>query len=77
MVLSIIAYLIFIAAFIQYYKGAWKMANMLINLERINNIDKLLENLFKLDRQYYIQKGIDLANINKPCKCKRSVKNGK
>ncbi len=53
------------------------MANMLINLERINDIDKLLENLFKLDRQYYIQKGIDLANINKPCKCKRSVKNGK
>ncbi len=53
------------------------MANMLINLERVNDIDKLLENLFKLDRQYYIQKGIDLAKLNKQCNCKGACNDGK
>ncbi len=42
-----------------------------------DDIKDLQKNLFELDRNYLVQKGINLAKLNKQCNCKGACNIGK
>ena len=69
MITTVLAYLIFIAAFVMYYKGAWIMGS------DFKKLSMLINKIFKLDRDYLVAKERLLAKLNQSCKCNKGACN--